>query len=39
VLDVLFANGDMTGVDGRTVRALPHAPVLAQLAAAGRLTT
>ncbi len=37
VLDVLFANGDMTGIDGRTVRALPHAPVLAMLGAAGRL--
>jgi L-aminopeptidase/D-esterase-like protein len=37
VLDVLFANGDMTGIDGRTVRALPHAPVLDLLAAAGRL--
>ena len=38
VLDVLFANTDMTGIDGRTVRALPHAPVLALLDAAGRLT-
>jgi D-aminopeptidase len=37
VIDVLFANADMTGIDGRTVRALPHAPVLALLAAAGRL--
>ena len=38
VLDVLFANTDMTGIDGRTGRALPHAPVLALLDAAGRLT-
>jgi D-aminopeptidase len=37
VIDVLFATADMTGIDGRTVRALPHAPVLALLAAAGRL--
>jgi L-aminopeptidase/D-esterase-like protein len=37
VIDVLFANADMTGIDGRIVRALPHAPVLALLAAAGRL--
>jgi L-aminopeptidase/D-esterase-like protein len=37
VLDVLFANTDMTGIDDRTVRALPHAPVLAMLDAAGRL--
>jgi L-aminopeptidase/D-esterase-like protein len=37
VVDVLFANADMTGIDGRTVRALPHAPVLTLLAAAGRL--
>lgn len=37
VLDVLFANTDMSGLDGRTVRALPHDPVLEFLAAAGRL--
>lgn len=37
VIDVLFANADMTGIDGRTVRALPREPVLAMLAAAGRL--
>ena len=37
VLDVLFANTDMTGIDGRTVRALPLAPVLALLGSAGRL--
>jgi len=37
VLDVLFANTDMTGIDGRTVRALPVPPVLALLEADGRL--
>lgn len=37
VIDVLFANADMTGINGHTARALPQAPVLALLKAAGRI--
>lgn len=36
VLNALFANRDMTGIDDRLVRALPAAEVAAILAAAGR---
>ena len=37
VLNALFANAAMTGIDGRRVEALPADAVLALLAAAGRL--